>query len=334
MKITLKFITFFALLALLLIPVGSAYAQGPNPGGGRVIFGSNFTLEKGDTFDGDLVVFGGNVTIEEDATLNGDLVVIGGTVASNGQMEGDVVVVGGQVKLEESAVVARDVITIGGQLERAEGATIEGDVVNNVAPDFQIPNGRMPPEIPGVPVVPDIPNPNINLQFNPFAEVFWIFFWAVIVSAFAMLIALFWQPQIERAGSLIVSQPLMTGAVGLLALFLGVILFITLLPPLIVAFAWLFGVVAMGSEVGARFTKAINQIWSPVLTTGFGTFLLLLVGGAIGLVPCLGGLVQLLLGLLGIGGAVLTLFGSRTVQFPGVTVYTPPEDSSQVPPAS
>jgi cytoskeletal protein CcmA (bactofilin family) len=335
MKITVKFITIFALLVLLLIPAGSVYAQGPNPGGGgRVIFGSNFTLEKGDTFDGDLVVFGGNVTIEEDATLNGDLVVIGGTITSNGQMEGDVVVVGGQVKLEESAVVARDVITIGGQLERAEGATIEGDVVNNIAPDFQIPNGRIPPQVPGAPVVPDIPNPNINIQFNPFAEVFWIFFWAVIVSAFAMLIALFWQPQIERAGSLIVSQPLMSGAVGLLALFLGVILFITILPPLIVAFAWLFGVVAIGSEVGARFTKAINQVWSPVLTIGFGTFLLLLVGGAIGLIPCLGGLVQLLLGLLGIGGAVLTLFGSRTVQIPGTTVYSPTEDSSQVPPAS
>jgi cytoskeletal protein CcmA (bactofilin family) len=335
MKLTVKFMMIFAYLALLLIPAGAAYAQGPNPGdGGRVMFGSNFTLEKGDTFDGDLVVFGGNVTIEEDATLNGDLVVIGGTVTSNGQMEGDVVVVGGQVKLEESAVVASDVITIGGQLERAEGATIEGEVVNNVAPDFQIPNGRIPPQVPDVPVIPNVPTPNFHINFNPFAEVFWIFFWAVIVSAFAMLIALFWQPQIERAGSLIVSQPLMTGAVGLLALFLGVILFITILPPLIVAFAWLFGVVAMGSEVGARFTKAINQIWSSVLTIGFGTFLLLLVGGAIGLIPCLGGLVQFLLGLLGIGGAVLTWFGSRMVQVPGVTVYTPPGDSSQVPPAS
>src|SRR3990172_7492500 len=128
MKITLKFITLLALLALLFVPAGSAYAQGPGPGSGRVIFGSNFTLESGDTFDGDLVVFGGNVTIEEGATLTGDLVVIGGTILSNGEMERDIVVVGGQVKLEESAVVAGDVITIGGQLERAEGARVEGDV--------------------------------------------------------------------------------------------------------------------------------------------------------------------------------------------------------------
>jgi len=335
MKITLKFMTLFTLLVLLLVPTDSAYAQGPGPGSdGRVIFGSNFTLESGDTFDGDLVVFGGNVTIEKDATLNGDLVVIGGTITSSGQMERDVVVVGGQVKLEESAVVAGDVITIGGQLERAEGATVEGDVVNNVAPDFQIPNGRIPPVAPSAPGLPDVPRPNFNINFNPFAEVFWIFFWAVIVSAFAMLLALFWQPQLERAGSLIISQPLMTGAIGLLALFLGVILFITILPPLIVAFAWLFGVVAIGSEVGARFTKGINQVWSSVLTIGFGTFLLMLVGGALGLIPCLGGLVQFLLGLLGIGGAMLTWFGSRTVQVPGVTVYAPPKDSGQVPPAS
>src|SRR5687768_4411570 len=334
MKTTVKFITLFTLLALLLLPAGSAYAQGPNPDGGRVIFGRNFTLESGDTFDGDLVVFGGNVTIEKDATLNGDLVVIGGTVTTNGEMEGDVVVVGGQVKLEESAVVAHDVITIGGQLERAQGATIEGEVVNNVAPDFQIPSGRIPPEAPVAPGLPEVPRPSFNINFNPFAEVFWIFFWSVIVSAFAMLLALFWQPQLERVGSLIVSQPLMTGAIGLLALFLGVILFITILPPLIVAFAWLFGIVAMGSQVGARFTKGINQVWSPVLTVGFGTFLLMLVSGAVGLIPCLGGLIQLLLGLLGIGGAALTWFGSRTVQVPGVTVYSPPGDSNQVPPAS
>jgi len=334
MKLTIKFLTLFALFALLFVPTGSAYAQGPNPGDGRVIFGSNFTLESGDTFDGDLVVFGGNVTIEEKATLNGNLVVIGGTIDSSGQTEGDVVVVGGQVNLEKSAVIAGDLVTIGGQVERAEGATVKGEVINNVAPDIQIPNGRIPPQVPDVPGVPDIPRPNFNINFNPFGEIFWILFWAVIVSGFAMLIALFWQPQIERAGSLIVSQPLMAGAIGLLALFLGVILFITILPPLIVAFAWLFGVVAIGSEVGARFTKAINQVWSPVLTIGFGTFLLILVSGAIGLIPCLGGLVQLLLGLLGIGGAVLTLFGSRTVQVPGMTMYSPPKDSGQVPPAA
>jgi hypothetical protein len=219
-------------------------------------------------------------------------------------------------------------------LQQAEGAEIAGEVINNVAPDIVLPNGRIPPTVPGIPNVPDIPSPNINIRFNPFAEVFWIFFWAVIVAAFSMLLSLFWQPQIERTGNVIISQPLMTGAIGLLAVFIAAILFLTVIPPIVAAFAWLFGIVAMGSQVGERFSKAINQVWSPVLTIGFGTFLLMLVGGAIGLIPCLGGLALLLLGMVGIGGSVITWFGVRMPQVPAVTVYTPPTDSSQVPPAS
>ena len=334
MKLTFKIFTLIILMTLLLIPANPAYAQGPNPGGGQVLFGRNYTLESGDTFDGDLVVFGGNVTIEEDASLNGNLVVIGGTITSNGETKGDVVVVGGQISLEEAALVTGDVVTVGGQLQQAEGADIQGDVVNNVAPDIVLPTGRIPPTVPETPNPPDIPTPDINIRFNPFAEVFWIFFWAVIIAAFSMLLSLFWQPQIERTGDLIITQPLMTGAIGLLAFFIAAILFLTIVPPVLIAFTWLFGVVAMGSQVGERFSKAVNQVWSPVLTIGFGTFLLMLVGGAIGLIPCLGGMVLFLLGMVGIGGSIITWFGIRLPQVPAVTVYTPPSDSSQVPPAT
>ena len=338
MRKMFKFFTILVVAVLLLLPAGPAYAQGPNPGsGGRVIFGTNFTLESGDTFDGDLVVFGGNVTIEEDATVNGNLVVIGGTIKSDGETKGDVVVVGGQVSLEETAVVTGDVVTIGGQVQQAEGAQIQGEVVNNVAPNITLPSGRIPPtvtEVPGVPVVPDIPRPDIQINYNPFAEIFWIFFWAVVVAAFSMLLALFWQPQIERTGAAIISQPLMTGAIGLLAVVVAAILFLTIIPPILLAFAWLFGVVAMGLEVGERFTKAVNQVWSPVLTIGFGTFLLMLVGGAIGLIPCLGGITLFLLGLVGVGATVMTWFGVRPVPIPAMTISRPPTDSGEVPPAA
>jgi len=331
---TFKIFTLLLLLTVLLVPTGSAAAQGPNPdGGGQVIFGRDYTLESSETFDGDLVVFGGNVVIEEDASLDGNLVVIGGTIKSNGETNGDVVVVGGQVSLEEAALVTGDVVTIGGQLQQAEGAKIEGEVVNNVAPDITFPTGRIPPTAPAGPNIPNVVRPNIDIHFNPFAEVFWIFFWAVIVAAFSMLLSLFWQPQIDRTGTVIIRQPLMTGAIGLLSFFVAAILLLTVIPPVLAALAWLFGVVAMGSQVGERFSKAVNQVWSPVLTIGFGSFLLMLVGGAIGLIPCLGGLILFLLGMLAIGGSVITWFGVRLPQAPAVTVYTPPTDSNQIPPA-
>jgi cytoskeletal protein CcmA (bactofilin family) len=341
MKLTFKILTLFMLLGLLLMPTGSVYAQGPDPGnGGRVIFASNFTLKSGDTFDGDLVVIGGNVTIEEDATLNGDLVVIGGTIESDGETSGSMVVVGGQITLGESAQVAGDVVTIGGQLDQAEGAEIQGEVVNNVAPNITLPSGRIPPrepETPGVPTPPEVVPPNINVHFNPFAEFFGIIFWAVGAGAFSMLLALFLQPQITRTGTAIVSQPLMTAAIGLVSVLVAAIFFLTLLPPILVIFAWFFGVVALGQEVGERFTKAINQEWSPVMTIGFGTFLLVLAGGVIGLIPCLGGLVLFLVGLIGVGASIITLFGTRPIQVPALTVYTQPTTppgSGEVPPAS
>lgn len=338
-KITLKLFTWFVLVTLLLVPTTAAYAQGPNPGnGGQVIFGRNFTLAKGETYDGDLVVFGGNVVIEDDAQLNGNLVVVGGTIKSNGETSGDVVVVGGQVDLQKAALVNGDVVTIGSQLTRAEGAKIKGDVVNNVAPNMTFPNAQIPPTAPSSPVVPDVPRPNFNIDFNPFGEFVRVVFWAVVVSAFSMLLTLFWQPQLEKTGKTIVSQPFMTGAIGLLATFVGLILFITIVPPILVSFAWLFGVVAMGSEVGDRFTKAINQTWSPVLSVGFGTFLLMIGGGAIGMIPCLGWFILLLLGMVAVGAAVMTWFGIRPSQMPAMPVIAAPSNSSssseQIPPAS
>jgi hypothetical protein len=328
MKKTFKLLILLMLLPLLLMPTNSVQAQGPGPDeDGKVIFGSNYTLESGDTFDGDLVLLGGNVTIEEDAILNGDLVVMGGTITSSGEITGSIVVMGGQVSLEETARVAGDVVTIGGQVNQEEGAEIGGDVVNNVAPDFTFPIGKIPPTAPDA-NAPSIVFPNVIDNFNPIGEAWWIFVRAFLLGAFAMFVSLFLQPQIERTGQAIVTQPFMAGAIGLASAAVAAALFLTFVPLVLLALAWVFGVVAMGREVGERFAKAVNQVWSPVLSIGFGTFLLALAGGAIGLIPCLGGLLLFLFGLVGVGASVITLFGTRPIQVPALSVYAPPPGSS------
>jgi len=347
-----KFRNVLLLLALLLLPTSSVYAQGSGNGDGRVIFGSNFTLKNGETQDGDLVVFGGNVTIEEDATLNGNLVVFGGQVESNGELNGDVVVIGGQISLESSSVVAGDVVTIGGQLQQAEGAQVKGNVVNNVSPEI----GNLPPSVPGIPTapsVPSVPSPNVHVDFNPFWTASGVFFRALIIAMLAMLIVVFLQPQMERVSQAIVSQPVMLGAFGMAAIVGGpiavlvvaliMVVTIILIPvaalvvflgTLLLALAWLFGVIALGYEVGERFTRSLNQTWAPVLTAGFGTFLVVLVGGAIGAVPCVGWVVPALIGFVAVGAVAATRFGMRPAPIPVMNIYTPPADSSQAPPAS
>jgi len=353
MKNKFRYLSLLLLLVLLVVPTSAVYAQGPGNGNGRVIFGTNFTLKSGDVFDGDLVLFGGNVTVEEGATLNGNLVVIGGQVESNGELKGDVVVIGGQISLASSSVVAGDVVTIGGQLQQAEGAQVKGEIVNNVAPEVNIPNGTVSPGIPNIPAVPSIPSPNVRVDFNPFWIATNVFFRALIVAMLAMLVVVFLQPQMERVSEAIVRQPLMSGAFGLAAsiggpitiLVVSLIMVITLilipvavlvvfLGALLLVLAWLFGVIALGYEVGERITRSLNQTWAPVLTAGFGTFFVMLIGGTIGMVPCVGWIVPVLIGLVAIGAVATTRFGMRAVPVSVISVYTPPTDAGQVPPTS
>jgi len=345
MKVKNNVIRIILLLALLVIPTGTVFAQ--SPGGDVVLFGQNYTVQSGDTLNGSVAVFGGNVNVEEDAQVKGDMAIIGGNLSIdgevggdiaiiggnltlNGTINGDIVVIGGQVILEETAVVDGNISSIGGNVEKRPGAEVTGDITNNVPPTIRVPNPPSPPNVPGA---PDVPNPpSVNVEVNPFLNVAGKVGQAIAVALIGMLLSLFLQPQLERTGEAITRQPLIAGGYGLLSVILvpAVILVLTitiiLIPVALVALlaiplAWLFGMIALGQEVGNRFTKAINQTWAPVLTIGFGTFLLMLVVGLFQLVPCFGFLSYLLLSFVAIGASAVTVFGTRSVPGP---INTPP----------
>ncbi len=344
----LKNILTLLLLTLLILPSSAVHAQDPVHDGDVVLFGQNYTLGEGETLNGSLAVFGGNIEIEEDAevngsaaifggnfsiaegtAINGDIAVFGGNLSISGEIEGDIVIFGGQALLEEDAIVNGDIATFGGQVTQEPGAEVTGDITENAPPSVDV------PETPDVPAAPEI-----NVNVNPFWNAVGKFGQALVIAAIGMLLTLFLQPQLDRAANTIVRQPLVAGGYGLLAfIVLPVVLLvmtitIILIPVvaivvMLVPLAWLFGVIALGQEVGDRFAKAIHQVWAPVLSTGFGTFLLLLVVGFIELIPCVGWIPSALVALLGIGATIMTVFGTRNP--PG---YIPPVIADEVPPAS
>jgi len=323
MKTNLKLFTLMLLLALIVLPTSAVQADGFSSRllDGRVVFGDNFTLESGDTLTGDLVVFGGNVQIEEDALVQGDMVVIGGNVTLDGTVRGSTVIIGGATYMSETAVVKGDLVTVGGSLTRDPGSEIGGEVVTNIpAPDIRIPDVPSPPRVPDVPSPPS--PPDFNFDYNPLGNFFQMIGATIAVSLLAMLASLFLQPQIERVAQAVVGQPVIAGSIGLLTgvmapvvlviLTVTIILIpVTVLAAMALALAWLFGLIAIGTEVGERFTKAINQTWAPPLTAGMGTFLMMIVVGGIGMIPCIGWMVTSLVALIGIGGVVLTIFGTQ-----------------------
>ena len=355
MNMKLRKIIFILLLTLLFLPTGTAYAQGPGPGDGRVVFGSNVTIESGDPFEGDLVVFGGNVTIDENAIMNGDLIVIGGRIESDGEVNGDIVNVGGQLVLNETAFVSGDVVTVGGQIRREDGARVEGAVVNNVFPQIDINNANVPPvmdvpnipDVPEVPGIPDVPG-IVNVRFNPFYHFGRVFTSSLLMAVLGILTVLFFKERLDKVSQAVIVQPVMTTGIGLLTIVALVVMAVTiiLLPVAAVSLiplglAWLFGVIAIGQEVGERFAKAVQQEWAPVLSTGLGTFIVMFIVGFIQslnelswVIGCFTWIVPAIVGLLAIGAVVITRFGTIQAVGPGMSIYTPPADAGQAPSAS
>jgi hypothetical protein len=374
MKHLVNVMRILLLLAVLAAPASTVQAQGP--GGDVVLFGQNYTLEKGQELNGSLAVIGGNVSLEEASRVDGDLVVVGGNLKAQGsangdvvvvggnlilseEVDGDIVIVGGQAELTETAVVNGDIVMIGGQLDKDPKAEISGQIINNT-PLFDAPNVPDVPDLPELPDVPDVPNlpdlpdvpdvpdlpsppdlpssPPFAFRDNPFLDWLMVLVNAVAVSLIGMLLSLFFQTQFERVGDAILKQPFLAGSFGLLVcvvtpLALLILVVTILLIPvalvvgLMIPLAWLFGVIALGQEIGDRFTRAINQTWAPVLSTGLGTFMLMLLGGFFRMVPCVGWLVPFLVAMVGMGGVAMTWFGTRVA--PG-SVTT----SVEVPPAA
>jgi hypothetical protein len=315
------------LTALLIMPVGTAFADDGTLHD-RLIIGQNFTLPAGETLDGDLVVLAGEATIEKGALIQGDLVVIGGSLRLDGEALGSAVVIGGSASLGAASSVGRDLVALGGSFQRAEGSRIAGDIITNLS----ITTERLP-RATAVPSPTLPPDPDFRFDFGPIGTFASVLFQAFALGIVAMLLSAFLRPQLDRVAQAIQAQPFAAGSLGLLTVFLApfaiVLMAITLiLIPLALAaafllvLAWLFGLVALGHVVGERLTQAMNRSWEPVLTAGFGAFVVGIVLGTSNQIPCVGWLASALIGLVGLGAATMTFFGTRAQYGVPATVDT------------
>jgi cytoskeletal protein CcmA (bactofilin family) len=336
MKRTVKIASLVLLAMLVFVPIQSAAAKSP-AFDGRVIFGQSFTLKNGETMTGDLLVFGGSATLEEGATVNGNVVLFGGSLVINGEVTGDVAVTGGSVTIGASAHLHGNLATVGASLERAEGAQIDGQIFNTATSWVgNGSNGNVPvtpvPVNPITPVKPAVPN--ININFNPFISMLNAFGQALGLAVLAMLVMLFLAPHADRVAHAVIAQPLTAGGLGLLTVVLApitlllLIVTIILIPVAAAAVVALvvvavFGWIAIGYEIGQRFTTAIHQNWHPAFSAGLGVFALTLVARALTGIPvlnCVGWLVPFLLGLAGLGAVLMTRFGTQLVVAPAANV--------------
>jgi hypothetical protein len=345
MKNMMKFVSVLLLAILIFLPM-QATAAASGAFDGQVVFGQSFTLKSGDAMSGDLLVFGGSATIEEGATVNGNTVVMGGNLTINGEVVGDAAVFGGTMILGAKAHVSGNLSTVGSTLDRAEGAQVDGQVYNTatswVGNGDNINHPQLPVINPPVPVVPQI-----KFEFQPLLSVMNAFGQAFALAVLAMLVMLFLASHADRVAHATIAQPLTAGGLGLLtvvvapiAIVLSAVTIILIPVALIIILALIvagvFGWIAIGYEIGQRFTKAIHQIWHPAFSAGLGVFTLTLIAKALTGIPvlnCVGWLVPFVLGLAALGAVLMTRFGTQTVNAPGDTTAIAPANSSGQNPA-
>ena len=345
MKLFLKISSVFLLVAMVFVPVRTAAAEG-QAFDGQVIFGQSYTLSSGETLNGDLLVFGGTAEIDEGAIVNGNVILFGGVLTVDGEVIGDVSVTGGEVKLGPAAHISGDLVTVGATLDRSETAQVDGQVYNTATSWTNNSNGEQP-QIPDV-TQPEIPRPRFNFNFNPFGQVLNAIWQALGLAVLAMLVMLFLAPHADRVAHAVIAQPLNAGGIGLLTVIVAPIALILLIVTIILipvaalvvvalAVAAVFGWIAIGYEVGQRFTKAIHQNWHPAFSAGLGVFALTLASAALTGIPvlnCVGWLVPFLLGLAAFGAVIMTRFGTQAVTATVVSAPAPLTPEPPLPPAS
>ena len=321
--------------------------------GDKLVIGGTYSLESGESLDGSLLVLGGAANLEAGSTVEQDVTVIGGTVNVNGQVKGDVSAVGGMVSLGSTAVIGGDVNTLAGQLAQEDGARIEGQVNTGTTGPFSlvVPGTIQIPGLENLRLIPLPKNfnaPAVNVRFNPVWDGLWWLIRSFLWAALAVLLALFLSKRTERVAESVVKNPLVAGGMGCLTILIVplilLVLVITicgipfaLLGAFMLWFAWGFGVIVIGYEIGKRLAQLFKADWAIPVSAGIGTFVLTLGLNGIGaLVPCVGWMAPAAVGLVGLGAVLLTRFGGRVYPYdePGNGPGPEPRLSDPIPPAT
>ena len=259
------------------------------------------------TVDGDVNTASGNVFIGEGATVEGSLSGAAGNLRIEGSVAGNVDAGAGTIVLGDAAVIDGD-LRYGGELQRADGAQVGGDVVEE--PRFVAP------------------------MFPEWIGAVYAFFANLLLGA-VLLLAMprFSADVADRA----ITDPLRSGGVGLLALIaIPVALFVLLITivgiPLAIAGMFAFGLLIWIATVYGRF---VVGTWLLGLANTENRWLALLLGllvvGIVAQIPGLGGLIVLLVTVLGLGALATVTRDRRRNRRTTPTETPPPSQEAALP---
>jgi hypothetical protein len=254
------------------------------------------TVNPGSVVCGNLTSFWGNVVILGE--VRGDVVVIGGDVNIEGRVDGNVTLYGGKLISHPGAYVDGDIHVCGGQPVQNAALRLHGSFIG-------CPNG-----------IANMLESDAGLQFH-----FWyIVTWVVL----GILLTTLLPEHVMMVRTTVKSKLRRSLALGLLSILLApaiLIVLLALIIPIPLAIlvavglfaAWALGMVAISWIIG----DAILQRIAPHLDTHLTQVCVgLIILSLLGSLPYIGWLVNIGVGVLGIGAVFLSRFGTRLYSQP------------------
>ena len=322
------------LLLIILIPTGIALAE---PAADRVV-------GEDDSVPNDVTIFDDDLEVTEGGEIIGDVVVWNGNATIAGTLRGDLVVMNGDLILADTAVIRGECVVMNGGIEGDANASVNctnisgflenlPPFVNNIVGDIQVNKGIEP-------VPPVQTGSNIGWNLLEVAGR------TLLLGILAFVAATLLPQHMQRIQETVNEKPVASGVVGLLTIvavpslavllilisailvlvcigILGFPLTAVLLLGLFVA--TVFGWFVVGHLIGSYLARKMNWQLSQPAVTAFGTMLLTLIFGVLGVIPFVygEGIVAFFAMCVGLGGVALTKFGTRDYPVEPVIVPTP-----------
>jgi hypothetical protein len=246
-----------------------------------------------------------DVTIEENMKVR-NVFVLRGQITISGTVEQSVVAIGGSIVLTRTAVVNGDVVALGGIIVMGKGADVHGTLTEINSSNISA-------------AISDL----LSDDWEGWSWLFAIFsvvvFFAILILAL-LIVALIPKP-IQVIAETIKTNTFKVSLSGLLGLLLIVpiavlltisVIGIVLIPleMILVVSAALLGFIAVSQLVGRRVLMLIKRTGGGVIRQTFWGLITLWL---IGWIPYVGWMIKVLAVVLGLGGVIMTRFGTKEV---------------------
>jgi hypothetical protein len=274
----------------------------------QFLTGDVYVLKNHEKIDGNISGIGTTLIIEDGAMVMGDISLVASNLEVNGRVAGDINLFAGTSTINDTAIVTGSINQIFNQTSTTPQALVNGDINTYVFPtsgDDNISKGLLN-------ALSWIkPSHWFSLQVGRVMVL-------VIISVMAAF--LFNQPN-RRVIRALHKNPVTAWGVGIITQFfvpiIALVLIVTIcLSPVgiiaifVLAISILWGWAALSLIVGERLEIWLKFDWSDVATSAIGAILTGVIISAISLIPCLGFLFNVLLSAVGLGGVILSRFGT------------------------